>query len=308
MPTDRNAYNESSASQLGWDPSWFGCTMFDDDLAAGVADFQREHGIPADGMCGPQTYRRAFTAREAEIDEHEPESPFRSNNHIVYNGHFYRIDWPRVVLWSEPNGLKAQREHYRDRTGTGPREIRQFVNHWDVCVSSHSCQRVLDKRGISVHFLLDADGTIYQTMDCQHVAYHAGSRGANNWSIGVEINNAYYPKYQSKYIKRGLGERPMCHTSVVNGHRLDPHMGFYNAQKAALKALWAAVHRATGVPLRCPMKGSRMSTDTEPEVAAGSFRGVVHHYHLTKRKIDCGGLSLDTLLQEIQDEEIEQNS
>ena len=49
-----------------------------------------------------------------------------------------------------------------------------FVNHWDVCLSADSCAKVLNKRGISVHFLIDNDGTIFQMLDTQHKAWHAG--------------------------------------------------------------------------------------------------------------------------------------
>ena len=31
---DKNFYNESSAAKLGWDPSWFDCDEFDEDLVA----------------------------------------------------------------------------------------------------------------------------------------------------------------------------------------------------------------------------------------------------------------------------------
>ena len=62
---------------------------------------------------------------------------------------------------------------------------------------STQCQKVLDKRGISVHFLIDNDGTIYQTLDLQHAAFHAGK--VNRKSVGVEISNAYYPKV-SKHL------------------------------------------------------------------------------------------------------------
>ena len=202
--TDKNWYNESSAAKLGWEPSWFGdCKYFDLRLSTMIMEFQAEHGLDADGMCGPSTFRRIFLQREAEIDEHEEVQP-TEGNHIVFNGKFTPIKWDKVVLWSEDNGLAAQPGNYRSRAGKPPRDISQFVNHWDVCVSSKSCQRVLDRRSISVHFLLDADACIYQTMDMQHEAWHAGSRMANMWSVGVEINNAFYPKYQSHYTKEDL--------------------------------------------------------------------------------------------------------
>ena len=302
MPTDINWYNESSAAKLGWEPNWFGdCEYFDIRLSNMIMDFQREHGLDVDGMCGPGTFRRIFLQREAEIDEYE-EVETSSDNSIVYNGNFIPIEWDKVVLWSEPNGLKAQKGHYRSWAGKPPREISQFVNHWDVCVSSKSCQRVLDKRGISVHFLLDADGTIYQTLDMQHEAWHAGARMPNMWSVGVEINNAYYPKYQKNYTKRGLGQRPIVFDAVVNGQTLDPHMGFYPIQLQALKALWVAVSKATLVHLSCPMLNGKMDTNTHESVRLGHFYGIVHHYHLTRRKIDCAGMDLDKMLKEIHDE------
>ena len=117
-------------------------------------------------------------------------------------------------------------------------------------MSSTQCQKVLDKRGISVHFLIDNDGTIYQTLDLQHAAYHAGN--VNRKSVGVEIANAYYPKYQSTYVRKGFGERPLVEDAWVHGDKLDPFLGFYPVQIEALKELWVAVPNATGVPYRTP--------------------------------------------------------
>lgn len=66
--------------------------------------------------------------------------------------------------------------------------VDQFVLHFDVCGTSRRCFRVLhDERGLSVHFLLDADGTIYQTLDLKDSAWHATQ--ANSRSIGIEIAN-----------------------------------------------------------------------------------------------------------------------
>ena len=57
-----------------------------------------------------------------------------------------------------------------------------------------------------MHFCLDNDGTIYQILDTQHGAWHCSSRVGNQNSIGIEISNAFYPKYQDWYIKNGFGE------------------------------------------------------------------------------------------------------
>ena len=63
-----------------------------------------------------------------------------------------------------------------------------FVLHYDVCQTSQQCFEVLhDVRGFSVHFMLDIDGTLYQTMDLRDTAWHA--KQANSRSVGVEIAN-----------------------------------------------------------------------------------------------------------------------
>jgi N-acetyl-anhydromuramyl-L-alanine amidase AmpD len=67
-------------------------------------------------------------------------------------------------------------------------KVDQFVIHYDVCGTSQRCFFVLhDLRGLSVHFMLDIDGTIYQTMDLKERAWHAGT--ANTRSVGIEIAN-----------------------------------------------------------------------------------------------------------------------
>lgn len=296
--TDPISYNIDSANKLGWSPDWFGVVGFDIDLITAVKAYQRFHDLTADGLVGPTTYRRIYTDREKNIDDHKPVTSELETNHIVYNGNFFPIEWDKVVLWSEENGLKAKPGSYRDVTGSR-RDVKMFVNHWDVCLSSKSCQRVLDQRKISVQFLIDNDGTIYQTMDANHIAWHAGSRSLNNCTVGVEISNAYYLRHNEWYERKGFGRRPICTGSLVNGHRLEAHLGFYPEQIEALKALWRACNDAMQVPLQTIHgRDGLMSTDTEPVCANGTFRGIVHHYHLTNRKTDCGGLDI---LQHLED-------
>lgn len=67
-------------------------------------------------------------------------------------------------------------------------KVDQFVLHYDVCGTSRQCFKVLqDARGLSVHFMLDIDGTIYQTLDLKERAWHATK--SNHRSIGIEIAN-----------------------------------------------------------------------------------------------------------------------
>lgn len=66
--------------------------------------------------------------------------------------------------------------------------IDQFVIHYDAAGASRQCFKVLhDRRGLSVHFMLDLDGTIYQTLDLKERAWHATT--SNDRSIGIEIAN-----------------------------------------------------------------------------------------------------------------------
>jgi N-acetylmuramoyl-L-alanine amidase len=66
--------------------------------------------------------------------------------------------------------------------------VDQFVLHFDVAGISRNCFKTLqDARDLSVHFMLDLDGTLYQTLDLKERAWHATS--SNNRSVGIEIAN-----------------------------------------------------------------------------------------------------------------------
>ena len=72
--------------------------------------------------------------------------------------------------------------------------IKQVVLHLDGCVNSRSCFYSMHDMprpdggcGLSAHFMIDADGTIYQTLDLLESAWHAEQ--ANATAIGIEICN-----------------------------------------------------------------------------------------------------------------------
>jgi len=300
---DKDFYNQSSATQLGWNPSWFGERHFDDKLVRAVKKWQKAHGLTGDGLCGPATFRRIWTERQSEIDQHKPVD-CQYSNYLVYNSSFVPIEWDKVVLWTEKGGLAAKAGNYYDYSGRPQRGIRLFVNHWDVCLNSHACNSVLNRRGISVHFLIDNDGTIYQTMDMQHGAWHAGTSRVNRSSVGVEISNAYYPKYQDWYVRNGHGERATIDDAWVHGTKLDPFLDFYPAQIEAAKALWVAIDKATNVEMQTPLSQfDKTSTKYVQDVVYGKYQGIVSHYHCSKRKIDCAGLDIHQLIQDIKNEE-----
>lgn len=270
------SYNKSSAAKHGWSPDWFGATAFDADLISKIEDFQREYSMEVDGLVGPNTHRVANSLRLSEKEQY-----------IICGGKQVPIAWPKVIVMGEQGALSVPSKNYKK---SPKRKPGMFVIHWDACLSSASCASVLKERGLSVHFCLDNDGTIYQLVDCDDIAYHAG--GVNSVSVGVEVSNAFYPKYQTWYEKNGFGPRPVLTNTKVHGGKIDSHLDFYDVQKEALSVLVKTVCNWYGIPLQTPD-----SITEVPEVAKGTYKGVVSHYHVTAGKIDCAGLEIKKLLE-----------
>ena len=133
---------------------------------------------------------------------------------IVACGQKIAIGTP-VILWTDPGGFDASKLPAKDADGndaklgygergrgvdpgalaeaqkngwtlpTLQKAVDQFVIHYDVCGTSKKCFEVLQARNLAVQFMLDLDGTIYQTLDLKERARHATI--SNNRSIGIEI-------------------------------------------------------------------------------------------------------------------------
>ena len=71
-------------------------------------------------------------------------------------------------------------------------------------------------------------------------------------------------------------------------------------QLEALKALWRAVHEACKVPLEAPMTSKGLDTGVNLDVYKGKFKGFCNHYNITSKKIDCAGLHIDRMLEDIK--------
>lgn len=257
---------------------------------------------------------------------------------IVVAGQRFPIHTP-VVLWTQFPGYDATRapieagsslayQPGRVRAGEVLIEpdstdllrlqqcIDQFVLHYDVCGLSRTCFRVLQERKLSVHFLLDIDGTLYQTMDLRDQAFHATK--ANPRSIGVEIAQmgAYPPGKAAALdiwyrndadgpyiaVPERLGDggvrtvgfvaRPARAQRVqgkIHGELLEQY-DFTPEQYAALAKLSAALSQifpklepdaprdAQGLVL------DRVLSDSEFE----AFGGILGHYHVQRNKTDPG--------------------
>ena len=209
------------------------------------------------------------------------------------------------------------------------RVVDQFVLHFDVCGTSRQCFNILhDHRGLSVHFMLDADGTIYQTLDLKERAYHATS--SNTRSVGIEIANigAYSSKendpFDQWYKKEPNGQttlifpgkfvgtnrfyspnfvghpaRPEPVVGTVQGHEMRQY-DYTPQQYEALVKLTATLCKVFP-KIKCDYPRDaegKLVTKKLADDELSSYQGVLGHYHIQTNKTDPGpALQWDYLIQ-----------
>jgi N-acetyl-anhydromuramyl-L-alanine amidase AmpD len=284
----------------------------------------------------------------------QPGAPLqRLGDEIVVCGQFFHTGAP-VVLWTDPGGYDAYRVECRfnpdQRMPSNPvsdsvsrygsfrrhlpddvaQQVREegwslsllqdwvdlFVLHYDVCGTSRRCFEVLhDRRGLSVHFMLDVDGTIYQSLDLKERAWHAGS--ANDRSVGIEIANiGAYPDTETldkwyardadgrtyltlpdrmgdggvrttEFVARPARNEPVH--GVVQGRQLQQY-DLTDEQYESLVKLTATLcqvlPRIEADYPRDEMGELRTTVLTPEEME--SFSGLIGHWHVTDAKIDPG--------------------
>jgi N-acetylmuramoyl-L-alanine amidase len=163
--------------------------------------------------------------------------------------------------------------------------IRQFVLHHDGCPDAASCWNVLhNERGLSCHFLLDNDGTIYQTLDLAFMAFHAAGFNAN--SFGIEMSNRGDAKKEPGYYSHKREKRDVT-TCRIHDHT---YLAFEYTDKQyeALSALVRGVARALpNVPIDYPQSSPGYQSWSVLDNAR-SYAGLLGHYHTTRRKWDPG--------------------
>jgi len=200
--------------------------------------------------------------------------------------------------------------------------VDQFVLHYDIAGTSRNCFRTLqDERNLSVHFMLDLDGTIYQTLDLKERARQATK--ANPRSVGVEI--ASVPGRVSEwYIKQPDGRtiltipprfganpertpnfvgRPVRRDPVTNEvqGRMARQYDFTPQQYASLVKLTAAL--CTIFPRITPdyprNEDGTLMNHVLPNEMYNNYHGVLGHYHVQLNKPDPGpALQWDYVLGE----------
>ena len=206
------------------------------------------------------------------------------------------------------------------------RSIDQIVLHYDASGTSRQCFKILhDRRGLSAHFLIDLDGTIYQTLDVKERAWHATR--ANSRSVGIEIAHigayetvagspleTWYQRDRAGYrvaLPSWMGDggvrtpgfvaRPSRDRMIegeINGRSLI-QPDFTDEQYDALARLTAAL--CTVLPrIECAYptigtheRGDRASAGAVlphamSDDAFAAFRGILGHWHVQENKADPG--------------------
>jgi len=249
-------------------------------FAEDVALFQQSVSLTVDGICGPKTNEKAAY-------HHSP----AGYDYILIDGQHVPCDF-KVISEGDPGALLFTHGFYNEPL------IKPdlFVLHWDAAMDSHSCYDILCRRNLSVLFMGDNDGTIYQGVDpAKATCWHAGTVNRRAW--GIEIANPVYLKYQN-----AAHPRPVTQLGV-RGDKTNI-LGFYDVQTAAVTKLCHWVCEYADIPKQLPaFKG-------KPGVVANSyirgpgttwnvmgFKGVCAHYHQDNLKIDCGLLMWDALIQ-----------
>jgi N-acetyl-anhydromuramyl-L-alanine amidase AmpD len=274
----------------------------------------------------------------------------REGDEIIVAGQFFHTG-AKVVLWMDPGGYDAYRVQRRfvpiAQAGSGgsrPRygmrdgkltpaqvervrgggwdlatlqsSVDQFVLHYDVEGCSRACFEALqDKAGLSIHFMLDLDGTIYQTLDLKEEAWHATS--SNNRSVGVEIANVgaysnvdntplttWYDKDEkgqvSIKIPKKFGPERTPHfaghparrewvVGEVQGKQL--HQYDYTPQQYAALAKLTATLCIIFPKINCdyPREADgKLVTHKLPDAELKNYQGVLGHYHIQTDKEDPG--------------------
>lgn len=196
--------------------------------------------------------------------------------------------------------------------------VDQFVIHFDVAGVSRDCFKTLqDYRDLSVHFMLDIDGTLYQTLDLKERAYHATT--SNTRSVGIEIANmGAYGNPESASLNNWYRHDTNGQTTITIpeklgnggvrtqgfvGHPARPELikgniqgqdlvqyDFTPQQYAALVKLTATLCEVfPKIQCKYPTDASgKLITHKLSNDELKSYEGVLGHYHIQTDKVDPG--------------------
>ncbi len=168
------------------------------------------------------------------------------------------------------------------------------ILHTDGLRTARLTQQVLIAKGLSTHFIIDWDGTLYQCADPgTYVALHAAEQ--NRRSVGIDLNNDL-PELHGRHKGQAyrhpeeadpkLHRRPVSEVMRINGARVQSY-GYTDPQYITLIELIKVVCSVLDIPMEHPV-------DERGEVIASmlddpfGFRGIAAHWHTSANRWDPG--------------------
>lgn len=194
-----------------------------------------------------------------------------ARGYIILDGRRYPTSFP----------VNHSRTFHVGESGTGRRDqpLVGGVLHWTAAENpGNRVFETLSTRGISVHFAMDRDGTVWQFADpATTYTTNAGrSLGRKTWAI--EIANygiARTPPEEAR--DRGT------HQATIQG-RQRTVANFYPVQRRNVFELATLIHDTLGLPKRVAVE----PVEFVPWARLRNADGILGHYHASVQKADPG--------------------
>lgn len=180
--------------------------------------------------------------------------------------------------------------------------VRTVVLHHDGSWSSRDCFRTLLTRGLSTHFMVDADGHLYQATDVADEAIHA--TGVNAASVGIDLNNPAPNLLNAQPSEGGAGGRTVSKEMAINGTVFRSY-NYTEPQYRSLIELLRVLCEALGIEPVFPVGEDGGILDSVLQAPPpADFRGIQCHWHSSADKWDPGpGLDWERILAGLRAEE-----
>jgi len=197
-------------------------------------------------------------------------------SHIICDGRSVPVEG-QVVLPGQ-HGLRFRKwTNWRPRKGS----VDRIVLHWTGGEGGgQQVFNTLKRRGLSIHFVVDGAGGIWQFLDpASDHAYHAG-RIENPRSVGIEVTCYGFRVIRPAPAK---GADRKIYSCTIHG-RSRCVADYRPAQHKAVHALCSVLCNSLAIPRRVHIDPRRCLSVAERAPLAG----VIGHYHVSPRKLDPG--------------------